>query len=147
MARCGDVMTREPACCEPADSIPRIAQLMKTEDVGAVPVVESKTSRRLVGIVTDRDIVVKILADGKTVEKSTVRDAMTNNPVTCREDDDVSQAVARMAERKVRRIPIVDGSGTLRGIIAQADIATRVHRGTTTGELVEAISEPGTVRK
>ena len=147
MARCGDVMTREPACCEPADSIQRIAQLMKTEDVGAVPVVESKTSRRLVGIVTDRDIVVKILADGKTVEKSTARDAMTNNPVTCREDDEVGQAVARMAERKVRRIPVVDGNGALRGIIAQADIATRVHRDTTTGELVEAISEPGTVRK
>ena len=147
MARCGDVMTREPACCEPADSIPRIAQLMKTEDVGAVPVVELKTSRKLVGIVTDRDIVVKIVADGKTVEKSTARDAMTNNPVTCREDDDVSQAVARMAERKVRRIPVVDGNGALRGIIAQADIATRVHRDTTTGELVEAISEPGTVRK
>jgi predicted transcriptional regulator len=72
---------------------------------------------------------------------------MTNNPVTCREDDDVSQAVARMAERKVRRIPVVDANGALKGIIAQADIATRVHRDTTTGELVEAISEPGTVRK
>jgi CBS domain-containing protein len=140
-------MTREPICCEPADSIARIAQLMKTEDVGAVPVVELKTSRKLVGIVTDRDIVVKIVADAKTVEKSTARDAMTNNPVTCREDDDVSQAVARMAERKVRRIPIVDANGALKGIIAQADIATRVHRDTTTGELVEAISEPGTVRK
>jgi len=125
----------------------RIAQLMKSEDVGAVPVVELKTSRKLVGIVTDRDIVVKIVADGKTVEKSTARDAMTNNPVTCREDDDVSQAVARMAERKVRRIPIVDANGALKGIIAQADIATRVHRDATTGELVEAISEPGTVRK
>jgi CBS domain-containing protein len=147
MARCGDVMTREPACCEPADSIARIAQLMKSEDVGAVPVVELKTTGKLVGIVTDRDIVVKIVADGKTVEKSTARDAMTNNPVTCREDDDVSQAVARMAERKVRRIPIVDANGALKGIIAQADIATRVHRDTTTGELVEAISEPGTVRK
>lgn len=147
MARCGDVMTREPVCCEPADSIQRIAQLMKSEDVGAVPVVESQTSRKLVGIVTDRDMVVKIVADGRTVEKATARDAMTNNPVTCREDDDVSQAVARMAERKVRRIPIVDRSGTLQGIIAQADIATRVHRDTTTGELVEAISEPGAVRK
>jgi CBS domain-containing protein len=72
---------------------------------------------------------------------------MTNNPVTCREDDDISQAVARMAERKVRRILVVDGAGTLRGIISQADIATRVHRDETTGELVEAISEPGTVRK
>jgi CBS domain-containing protein len=147
MARCGDVMTREPVCCEPDDSIPRIAQLMKSEDVGAVPIVETKSGRKLVGIVTDRDIVVNVVAAGKTVENATARDAMTNSPVTCREDDDVSQAVARMAERKVRRIPIVDGSGTLRGIIAQADIATRVHRDETTGELVEAISEPGTVRK
>jgi CBS domain-containing protein len=147
MPRCGDVMTREPVGCEPADSIPRVAQLMKSEDVGAVPVVESKTSRKLVGIVTDRDIVVKVVAGGRTVENATARDAMTNNPVTCREDDDVSKAVALMAERKVRRIPIVDGSGVLQGIIAQADIATRVHRDQTTGELVEAISEPGTVRK
>ena len=147
MARCGDVMTREPVCCEPADSIVRAAQLMKSEDVGAVPVVESRSSRKLVGIVTDRDIVVRVVAEGRTVENATVRDAMTNNQVTCREDDDVTQAVARMAERKVRRILVVDGTGTLRGIISQADIATRVHRDTTTGELVEAISEPGTVRK
>ena len=147
MARCADVMTREPVCGEPADSIVRVAQLMKGEDVGAVPVVEARATRKLVGIVTDRDIAVKIVAEGKSVEKATVRDAMTNNPVTCREEDDISQAVARMAERKVRRILVVDGAGTLRGIISQADIATRVHRDETTGELVEAISEPGTVRK
>jgi CBS domain-containing protein len=72
---------------------------------------------------------------------------MTADPVTCREDADVSEAVTRMADRKVRRIPVVDGSGALLGIIAQADIATRVQRDKTTGELVEAISEPGTVRK
>ena len=146
MAKCGEVMTREPACCEPSESIQRIAQVMKTEDVGALPVVDSSTTRRLVGIVTDRDIVVKIVAGG-TVEKSTARDAMTNNPATCREDDDVSRAVSLMAERKVRRLPVVDAGGNLRGIIAQADIATRLHRDKTTGDLVEAISEPGTVRK
>jgi CBS domain-containing protein len=147
MATCGDVMTREPACCEPADSIERIAQLMKTEDIGAVPVVDSQSSRKLVGIVTDRDVVVKVVADGRAVDGATARDAMTRDPVTCREDADVSEAVARMAERKVRRIPVVDSGGTLKGIIAQADIATRVQRDETTGELVEAISEPGTVRK
>ena len=72
---------------------------------------------------------------------------MSTNPVTCHEDADVSEAVSRMAERQVRRIPVVDGAGTLRGIIAQADIATRVQRDKTTGELVEAISEPGITRK
>jgi CBS domain-containing protein len=120
---------------------------MKTEDVGAVPVVESSSSRRLVGMVTDRDIVVKGLAAGRSVEDATVKEVMTSDVVTCREDDDVSKAVARMAESKVRRMPVVDGSGTLRGIIAQADIATRVHQDKTTGALVEAISAPGWLQK
>lgn len=147
MTTCADVMTREPACCEQGDPIGRAAQLMKSEDVGAVPVVEGGAgARRLVGIVTDRDIVVKVLADGRSVETATVRDVMTNNPATCREEDDVSRAVSTMSERKIRRIPVVDGSGSLRGIISQADIATRLHRDKTTGELVEAISEPETVR-
>jgi CBS domain-containing protein len=99
MATCAEVMTREPACCEPADSIKRVAQLMKTEDIGALPVVESRTTRRLLGIVTDRDLVVKVLADGRAVDGATVRDAMTADPVTCREDADVSEAVTRMADR------------------------------------------------
>ena len=140
-------MTRDPVSCAPTDSIVRIAQLMKAQDVGAVPVVESQSSPKLVGIVTDRDIVVKAVAGGRTVENSTARDVMTNNPITCQEDDDVSKAVAQMAEHKVRRIPVNDAAGNLRGIIAQADIATRVHRDKTTGELVEAISERGPARK
>ena len=147
MPKCAEVMTREPACCEPGDSIVRAAQLMKSEDVGAVPVVESTTGRRLVGIITDRDIVVKVLAAGRSSEAASVRDAMTQNPVTVREEDDVDRALAAMADRKVRRIPVVDAAGSLRGIIAQADIATRLHRDKTTGDLVETISEPQTARK
>ena len=146
MAKCADVMTREPACCEAGDSIARAAQLMKSEDVGAVPVVESKSRTGLVGIVTDRDIVVKVLAAGRAVEGATVRDAMTQNPVTVREDDDVSGRVgdggSQGAPHSRRR-----RAGTPAGIIAQADIATRLHRDKTTGDLVEAISEPQTVRK
>ena len=147
MAKCAEVMTPDPACCEPADSIARAAQLMKTEDVGAVPVVESRTARRLVGIITDRDIVVKVLAAGRAVDGASVRDAMTQNPVTVREEDDVNRALSAMSDRRVRRIPVVDGAGALRGIIAQADIATRLHHDKTTGDLVEAISEPQTTRK
>jgi len=147
MAVCRDVMTPEPTCCQASDSIVRVAQLMKTEDVGAVPVVESSSNRRLVGMVTDRDIVVKGLAAGRSVENSTVKEVMTTDVVTCREDDDVDKAVARMAEKKVRRVPVLDGNGTVRGIIAQADIATRVNQDKTTGALVEAISEPRTVRR
>jgi len=146
MAVCREVMTADPACCETTDSIVRVAQVMKTKDVGAVPVLEPP-SQRLVGMVTDRDIVVKGLAGGRSIENATVKEVMTTDVVTCREDDDVSQALSRMAERKVRRLPVVDRNGQVCGIIAQADIATRMHQDKTTGALVEAISEPGTVSR
>lgn len=147
MANCSEVMTREPACCEPGDSISRVAGIMKREDVGSVPVVESHEDKKLIGIVTDRDLVVKILAESADIERSTVRDAMTPNPASCRENDPIEKAVKVMSERQVRRMPIVDDQGRLSGIIAQADVATRVSRDETTGELVEAISEPGTTRQ
>ena len=147
MNRCSEVMTRNPVACEPGDSIARAAEIMKREDVGSIPVVDSDGSSRLVGIVTDRDIVIRVLAEGRDVGAATVSDAMTRNPATCREEDDVQQAVAHMAERQVRRMPVVDAEGRLSGIIAQADIATRVNRDETTGDLVEAISESGTGRK
>jgi CBS domain-containing protein len=144
MAKCREVMTPDPATCEPGDPIRRAAEIMKREDVGAVPVVESRTSPRLVGIVTDRDLVLRVLAEGHSVDSTVVREAMTGNPAYCREDEDVSHAVGYMAERQVRRMPIVDTDGRLRGIISQADVATRVNRDKTTGELVEAISERST---
>jgi CBS domain-containing protein len=146
MTKCRDVMTPDPATCEPGDPIRRAAEIMKAEDVGAVPVVESRTSRRLLGIVTDRDIVLRVVAEGRPADSTVVRDAMTGSPAYCREDEDVSHAVGYMAERQVRRMPIVDAEGRLRGIISQADVATRVHRDKTTGEMVEAISEPGAHR-
>jgi CBS domain-containing protein len=147
MAKCSDVMTRDPVSCEPDEAISRVSEIMKREDVGAVPVIETTRSRRLVGITTDRDIVVRVVAVGRDPKIASASEAMTTNPVTCREDEDVREAVSRMAERQVRRLPVVDAEGRLCGIIAQADIATRVHQDKTTGELVEAISEPGTVRK
>jgi CBS domain-containing protein len=90
---------------------------------------------------------VKVLADGTDIQKSTVRDAMTANPASCHEDDPIDKAVKLMSDRQVRRMPIVDQQGRLVGIIAQADVATRVNRDATTGELVEAISEPGAARR
>ena len=147
MAKCKDVMTRDPVCCQPGDSVPSAATIMKQQDVGSVPVVESAASRQLVGIVTDRDLVVKVVAGGRNLDQATVRDAMTPNPASCREDDDVDQAMKLMKDRQVRRMPIVDGTGRLTGIIAQADIATRVDKDKQTGELVEAISESGTSRR
>jgi CBS domain-containing protein len=147
MAKCKDVMTKDPVCCEPGDSVTRVAEVMRSQDVGSVPVVDSRDSKHLMGIVTDRDLVVKVLAGSRTVEGATVRDAMTSNPSCCREDDDVERAMEAMKDRQVRRMPIVDSAGRLTGIIAQADVATRVHKDEKTGDLVEAISEPGMSRR
>jgi CBS domain-containing protein len=127
--------------------VTQAATIMKQQDVGSVPVVESQASKRLVGIVTDRDLVVKVLAAGRRAEQATVKDAMTPNPVSCRDTDDVSHVMDLMKERQVRRMPIVDGKGCLMGIIAQADVATRIHQDEQTGDLVEAISESGTRRR
>ena len=143
MAKCREVMTKDPASCGASETVTKVAGLMKQHDVGSVPVVESD---RLVGIVTDRDIVLKVVAGGRNPEQAAVNEAMTPNPVSCKEDDDLEYALRLMKERQVRRMPIVDGGGRLTGIIAQADVATRVNRDDKTGELVEAISESGTAR-
>jgi CBS domain-containing protein len=145
MAKCREVMTKDPASCNATESATKVAGLMKQHDVGSVPVVES--DKRLVGIVTDRDIVIKVVAAARNPEQTPVRDAMTPNPVSCKEDDDLDYALRLMKERQVRRMPIVDGSGRLSGIIAQADVATRLNKDAKTGELVEAISESGTTRR
>jgi CBS domain-containing protein len=140
-------MTREPICCEPGDPVTRAADLMRQHDIGSLPVVESNLDRRLVGIVTDRDLVVKVVAGDRSVESATVRDAMTPNPWSCGAEEELDRVVSLMAERQVRRMPIVDEKGNLVGIIAQADVATRANRDQRTGALVEAISEPPAVRK
>jgi CBS domain-containing protein len=147
MAKCIDVMTREPVFCEPGDPVTRAAEMMRQHDVGSLPVVDSRESRRLAGIVTDRDLVTKVVAGNRDVKTATVRDAMTPNPASCREDDDLERAISLMAERQVRRMPVVNAEGQLSGIIAQADVATRHQRDRTTGDLVEAISEPSSSRR
>lgn len=146
MPKCSEVMTRNPMCCEPTDPVTRAAEMMRQHDVGSLPVVESLQSRRLVGIVTDRDLVTKVVAGNRDVASATVSDAMTPNPAVCREDDELERAVALMADLQVRRLPVVDDTGRLSGIIAQADVATRGNRDERTGELVEAISEPSKAR-
>jgi CBS domain-containing protein len=137
-----ELMTPDPVCCLPTDAVTEAAQTMKRENVGSLPVVESRENKRLVGMVTDRDLVVNVLADGRDVRQATVRDAMSTSPVCCTEQDDLSKVVDAMARRQVRRMPIVDDRQQLRGIIAQADVATRGEKDARTGELVEAISEP-----
>lgn len=146
MAKCSEVMTPQPQCCEPGDPVTRVATMMKEENVGSLPVVDSKGSSQLVGIVTDRDLVTKLVAAGRDMAAATAADAMTRNPATVRESDDVDRAIALMSDKQVRRVPVVDDSGRLTGIIAQADVATRVSHDKQTGQMVESISSTGVSR-
>ena len=141
---CGDVMTKDPVCCVPTDSASRVAKIMKTENVGSIPVCESRQSRRLIGIVTDRDLAIQVVAEGRDGTNTLVQEVMTREPVTCSPESDLQRALDAMQTQQVRRIPVVDRSGHLIGIIAQADIANRCGEAEKTAETVHEISKPST---
>lgn len=136
---CRKIMTSNPATCTPADTVAKAAKLMRSEDVGPIPVVTHDNT--LVGIVTDRDLTLKVLAEGRDPQTTLVESVMTANPVACREDQDVKDALRAMSSHQIRRIPIVDYQHRLTGIIAQADVARQMHD-ETVGAVVEDISEP-----
>jgi CBS domain-containing protein/osmotically-inducible protein OsmY len=138
---CKDIMTPNPSCCLPGDSATIAAQIMRRNDIGPVLVVSDRHDNRLVGIVTDRDLALKIIADGRDPHTTRVDEVMTLNPVCCREEDDTAKAAQLMAQNQVRRIPIVDEGNRLRGILAQADLARNVDE-EDVGRTVEKISEP-----
>jgi len=139
--KCKDIMTKDPVCCLPGDTVDQAAQLMKDEDVGPVPVVADQQTKRLLGIVTDRDLAVKVVAEARQISAVPVEEVMTLNPVTCHADDDLQHAIDAMEKNQVRRIPVVDDDNRIIGIIAQADIATRTNEPQTTAEVVEEISK------
>jgi CBS domain-containing protein len=138
-----ELMTPSPTCCQPQHTIVEVAEIMKREDVGLVPVVEGP-SNKLIGVLTDRDIVMKVVADGRDPRATAVSEVMTTGPIACQEHDSVETVMQQMASHQVRRIPIVDKDGAVVGIVAQADIATRLAQPRETGEVVQAISEPAT---
>ena len=137
---CREIMTPNPEYVLPSDPVMKAAQLMKSEDVGPIPIVDDKDGKRLAGIVTDRDLAIKVVAEARDPRTTLVKDVMTDDVVTCKENEDVNQALKLMQENQVRRIPVVDQSDHLLGIIAQADVATRLGQAQTTGKVVEDIS-------
>jgi len=140
MKKCNEVMTKNPVCCLPNDSVAKAAELMKSENIGSIPVIENKQSQKLVGIVTDRDLALKIVAKGRDPKTTKVEEVMTHNVVTCRADDDLQKALDAMAKHQLRRIPVLDNDNKILGIIAQADVATRVDQPEKTAEMVKEIS-------
>jgi len=130
-----DVMTSEVRACEPSATVVDAAKIMAQEDVGPVSVVEDG---RLTGIVTDRDITVRVVAKQRDPGSTTIGEIASTKLVTVSPDDDLETALKLLAENQVRRIPVVEGD-RLVGIVAQADIA-RLGSDAKTGEVVEEIS-------
>jgi predicted transcriptional regulator len=114
---------------------------MKSEDVGAIPVVDDYATRKLIGIVTDRDLALDVVAAGRDPNSMRVGEMMSRKLVTCTPEDSIDDVMRSMSEHQVRRIPIVDETGTLVGIVAQADIA-RNYPESAVGDVVEDISQP-----
>ncbi|HEX6271079.1 MAG TPA: CBS domain-containing protein [Anaerolineales bacterium] len=142
MKKASEVMTKDLVWCSPDDTVSKAAQLMKTEDIGPILIVDNEESRRLVGIVTDRDLALKVVGEGRDPNTTKVEEVMTRKLVTARADDEVENAMKAMAQYQLRRIPVVDENDRLVGIIAQADVATRVDKPEKTAEVVKEISEP-----
>jgi CBS domain-containing protein len=136
------VMTEQPACCVPEDSIGEAARLMRGYGCSAIPVVDSHQTRFLVGIVTDGDIVRRVVAYDKSSIECRVKDVMTPDPTSLRQDATVSQCMRAMISRHARHIPIVDDRGKLAGIVTQGDLA-RASRNEAAleHELAETIEE------
>lgn len=141
MKKARDIMTANPQVVTPNDSVTRAAEIMRDSDVGAVPVVEDQSSMRLTGLVTDRDIAVRVVAEGRNSSDVSTRDVMSSGITSVRPDDDLNQVMELMKSERVRRIPVCEGD-RLVGIIAQADVATEGASDRKTGDVVEKISEP-----
>ena len=141
MKKCNEVMTKNPVCCLPNDMVAKVAQLMKSKDIGPVPIIENEQTKKLVGIVTDRDLALKIVAEGRDAKSTKAEEVMTRKVVTCRGEDDMQKALDAMSEHQLRRIPVVDNDNRIVGIIAQADVATRVDQPAKTAEVVKDISQ------
>jgi CBS domain-containing protein len=129
-------MTGSPTTCEPSTTIVEAAKVMAQEDVGPVPIVEGG---RIVGIVTDRDLVVRVLAEGRDPTSTTIGEIASADLVTVRPDTGLDEALQLMAQNQVRRLPVVEGD-QLVGIVAQADVA-RAADEEKTGEVVQDISQ------
>jgi CBS domain-containing protein len=132
-----DVMTSNPCAIDADKPVAYAAKMMRDEDVGLAPIVEGE---RLVATLTDRDIAIRVVAEGRDPEATPVRDVASTDLVTVDPQQDLDEAVRLMAQHQVRRIPVVEEDGRLVGVVAQADVARQADD-RQTGEVVERISQ------
>lgn len=133
-----EILTPDPQCATPETTLTQAAQIMKQFDVGMLPVCDND---RLVGTITDRDIVIRAIAGGSDPATTTVAEAMTREMVYCFEDEDIVEAALLMERKQVRRLPVINRNKCLVGIVSLGDLAVRTHRERLMGEVLESISE------
>jgi CBS domain-containing protein len=131
-----DLMTADPQCCTAETPLNEVAKLMVECDCGEIPVVEGS---KLIGVITDRDIVCRVVAKGQNPSAMTAKDAMTQPVISVTEDCSLEEVLAKMEEHQVRRLPVVDGSGCVCGIVSQADVAL-AGKDSDVGEMVREVS-------
>jgi CBS domain-containing protein len=136
-----DIMSDSPAVCTPETSSQDAARMMQDNDCGSLPVVESRNSMKLAGMVTDRDLALRVLGRGMDAN-TPVREAMTKNVSSVKLDDGLDAVERVMTGQQVRRVPVVDAQDRVVGIVAQADLARELSGSKDVGRVVEKISRP-----
>lgn len=124
--RVRDLMKKQPPFCVPFDTAQSAASIMKHYDVHFIPIIENEPTHLLVGVVTDRDLCLRVVAEGKDPGEVQLADCMTTNPVVCNPEDDIDQAIQRMASARLHQLPVVDANGTVQGVISLQDALQNV---------------------
>jgi CBS domain-containing protein len=137
-----EIMTAAVECCTPNEKAQRAAEIMREADTGVIPVLAGENDPKVVGIITDRDLCMAIVAAGRDPREVRVQECMTDQVVTLGPDDDIRHAADVMTEKQVRRLPVVDHNGAILGIVSLADIAQRQESPSQTGKALQGISEP-----
>lgn len=140
--KCRDIMTKDPAFCQASDTVVIAAKLMEKHDIGALPVVGSLPGQILAGIVTDRDLAIRVVAASLNPRTTTVHQVMSRPVVTCSPDDDYQVPLDLMERHQLKRIPAVDKAGRVVGMISQADVALRIPDQEKVAEVVHSLVQP-----
>lgn len=140
MKKIDEIMTRDPACVTPGAFLTRAAELMEENDCGEIPVVDDDHGRLPVGVITDRDIVCRAVAEGKNPAATKVGDIMSAPCITASEEMGIEECLEILEKHQIRRLPLIDKNGRLSGIVAQADIARYLPIGKT-GKVLQHISK------
>ena len=133
-----DVMTTNPSCCEINETVESPSAIMSSRGIGFLPVLDVRSGREVVGVVTDRDVMVRVVAKARDGEKLRVADCMTTHPVCCRDSDSVNYAAQLMEENRVRRLPVVNNQSRLLGVVSISDLVR--HNAIGAGRLYDLLN-------